>query len=420
LAVDSSAISKLDVEPGTLPETMAAWVIREERQGEPKDAFQLEQIEVPEPGAFEAIVRVMAAGVNFNGVWAALGKPVSVFGYGDHPEYGHHIGGSDGAGVVWKVGEGVTRWKPGDEVVIHGNHASYEDVEVHGLDPMAAPSQCAWGYETTWGSFAQFAKVQAQQLLPRPQNLSWAETASYGVGYFAAYRMLIDQCKLQPGHNVLIWGAAGGLGVFAVQLCKAAGANAVGVVSSDEKGELVKQLGAVDYINRREFGEMMRTPENLADKEADKERFKASRGFAKRVKELLGDAPDIVFEHVGQATFPTSVFVVKPFGKVVICGATSGFQLDFDVRYLWMRQKQIIGSHFANAYECMRANQLMAEGKIRPVLWRTMGFEGLPEAHQLMYENKHQGKIAVLIGAESEDEGRNEDGPGRGRRPGLD
>ena len=157
---------------------------------------------------------------------------------------------------------------------------------------------------------------------------------------------------------------------------------------------------------------MMRTDANLVDPAADKERFRASRGFAKRVKEILGDAPDIVFEHVGQATFPTSVFVVKPFGKVVICGATSGFQLDFDVRYLWMRQKQIIGSHFANAYECMRANQLMAEGKVRPVLWRTMDFDGVPGAHQLLHENKHLGKISVLVGAETEDEGKTEDGPG--------
>jgi len=399
-------------EPGALPKTMSAWVIRQEREGEPVDAFQLEQIEVPEPGAFEVIVRVMAAGVNYNNVWAALGKPVSVFGYGDHPQYGHHIGGSDASGIVWKVGAGVTQWKPGDEVVIHGNYASYEDIEVHGLDPMAAPSQKAWGYETTWGGLAQFAKVQAQQLLQRPRNLSWAETASYGVGYFAAYRMLIDQCKLQAGHNVLVWGAAGGLGVFALQLCKVAGANAVGVVSSDEKGELVKRLGAVDYINRDEFREMMRTPHNRADPAADKERFKASRGFAKRVREILGDAPDIVFEHVGQATFPTSVFVCKPFGKVVICGATSGFQLDFDVRYLWMRQKQIIGSHFANAYQCMKANQLMADGKVRPVLWRTMGFDSVPEAHQLLHENKHLGKISILVGASSGDEGRNEDGPG--------
>ena len=410
MAIDISEVPELDVEPGTLPETMAAWVIRPETEGEPKDAFKLEQIEVPEPGAFEVIVRVMAAGVNFNNVWAALGKPVSVFNYGDHPEWGHHIGGSDASGIVWKVGEGVTKWKPGDEVVIHCNQASYEDVEVHGLDPLAAPSQQIWGYETTWGSFAQFTKVQAQQLLPRPQNLSWADSSAYGLTYFTAYRMLIDQCKLQPGHNVLIWGAAGGLGVFATQLCKAAGANAVGVVSSDQKGELVKQLGAVGYINRSEFAGMMRRGDESPEEE--KERFKASRGFAKRVKEILGDAPDIVFEHVGKATFPTSVFVVKPFGKVVICGATSGYELDFDVRYLWMRQKQIIGSHFANAYECMRANQLMAEGKVRPVLWQTMEFDGVPGAHQLLHENKHLGKISILVGADDPDEGQNEEGPG--------
>ena len=232
MAVEIADVSKLEVQPGELPEKMAAWVIRQEREGEPKDAFQVEEIEVPEPGAFEVIVRVMAAGVNFNNVWAALGKPVSVFGYGDHPEWGHHIGGSDASGVVWKVGEGVTKWQPGDEVVIHCNQASYEDVEVHGLDPLAAPSQQIWGYETTWGSFAQFTKVQAQQLLPKPKNLSWAESSAYGLTYFTAYRMLMDQCKLQAGHNVLIWGAAGGLGVFATQLCKAAGANAVGVVSS--------------------------------------------------------------------------------------------------------------------------------------------------------------------------------------------
>ena len=167
--------------PGELPATMAAWVIREERYGEPHDAFQIEEIEVPEPGAFEVIVRVMAAGVNYNNVWAALGKPVSVMRYGDHPEYGHHIGGSDASGVVWKVGAGVTRWKPGDEVVVHCNQASYEDPEVHGLDPMAAPSQRIWGYETTWGSFAQFTKVQAQQLLPKPKALTWEEAASYGL-----------------------------------------------------------------------------------------------------------------------------------------------------------------------------------------------------------------------------------------------
>ena len=410
MAVDLAEISKIDVEPGELPEKMAAWVIRKETEGEPNDAFKLEEIETPEPGAFEVVVRVMAAGVNFNNVWAALGQPVSVFGYGDHPEFGHHIGGSDASGVVWKVGDGVTRWKPGDEVVIHCNQASYEDVEVHGLDPMAAPSQRIWGYETTWGSFAQFTKVQAQQLLPKPRNLSWVDASSYGLTYFTAYRMLMNRGNIQPGDNVLIWGAAGGLGVFAVQLCKAAGANAVGIVSSAEKGELVKQLGAVDYIDRNEFKGMMRTGDETPEEE--KERFAVTRSFAKRVKEILGDPPDIVFEHVGKATFPTSVFTVKPFGKVIICGATSGYNLDFDVRYLWMKQKDILGSHFANAYECMKANQLMAEGKVRPVLWKTMGFEGVPEAHQMLHENRHLGKIAIMVGATDEQEGQEESGPG--------
>src|SRR5919204_644262 len=267
-----------------------------------------------------------------------------------------------------------------------------------------------WGYETTWGSFAQFTKVQAQQLLPKPRNLSWVDSSAYGLTYFTAYRMLIDQCRLQAGHKVLIWGAAGGLGVFATQLCAASGADAVGVVSSPEKGELVKRLGVVDYVDRGEFAGMMRRGGESAEEE--KERFAASRAFAKRVREILGEPPDIVFEHVGKATFPTSVFVVKPFGTVVICGATSGYQLDFDVRYLWMKQKRIVGSHFANAWECNRANILIEQGKVRPVLWRTLGFDGVAQAHQLMYKNEHLGKIAILVGAESEGLGKTSEGPG--------
>src|SRR5437764_4777235 len=408
MAVDLKDVTDVGTEPGTLPETMAAWVIRQDREGEPRDAFQIEEIEVPEPGALEVVVRVMAAGVNYNNVWAAMGKPVSVFRY--HPHEDHHIGGSDASGIVWKCGPGVTRWKPGDEVVVHCKQASYEDLEVHGLDPLAAPSQRIWGYETTWGSFAQFTKVQAQQLLPRPQNLTWEEAASYGLVYFTAYRMLITQCKLQAGHRVLIWGAAGGLGVFAVQLCAAAGADCVGVVSSPEKGELVKQLGAVGYIDRADYAGMMRRGGETPAEE--KARFKESRRFSNAVNAVLGEPPDIVFEHVGKATFPTSVLTVRPFGKVVICAGTTGYNLDFDVRYLWMRQKEILGSHFANAWEAKKANELIELGRIRPVLWRTMPCDGVGEAHQLMRDNQHLGKIAILVGAEKEGLGKTADGPG--------
>ena len=408
MAVDLSRVATVEAEPGELPPTMAAWVIRAERLAEPVDAFLLEEIEGPQPGAFEVVVRVMAAGVNFNNVWAALGEPVSVFRY--HPNEDHHIGGSDASGIVWKVGDGVTRWKPGDEVVVHCNQASYEDPEVHGLDPLAAPSQQIWGYETSWGSFAQFCKVQAQQLLPKPAHLAWEEAASYGLTYFTAYRMLLDRCKLQAGHRVLMWGAAGGLGVFATQLCRLTGAESVGVVSSDGKGQLIEQLGATGYIHRGEYDGMMRRGGESPVEE--KARFKESRRFGKAVEAILGGPPDIVFEHVGKATFPTSVLVVKPFGKVVICGATSGYQLDFDVRYLWMRQKEILGSHFANAWEANKANELIEQSKIRPVLWQTMGFERVAEAHQLLRDNKHLGKIAILVGATEEGQGSTAEGPG--------
>jgi crotonyl-CoA carboxylase/reductase len=222
--------------------------------------------------------------------------------------------------------------------------------------------------------------------------------------------MLVDQARLQEGHRVLIWGAAGGLGVFATQLCRLSGADSLGVVSSDEKGALVRSLGAVDFIDRRSYAGMMRRGGEAFDEE--KARFKESRRFARDVAEKLGGEPDIVFEHVGRETFPTSVLAVKPFGTVVICGATSGHMLDFDVRYLWMRQKRIVGSHFANAWEATKANELIEQGRIRPVLWRTLGFDGVAEAHQLMYRNEHFGKMAILVGAESEGLGKTADGPG--------
>jgi crotonyl-CoA carboxylase/reductase len=221
--------------------------------------------------------------------------------------------------------------------------------------------------------------------------------------------MLMDRCKLQAGHRVLIWGAAGGLGVFATQLVKMAGAQSVGVVSSADKGELVKRLGAVDYIDRGDYALQRKGGETP---EEEKARFKESRRFSQDVAEILGGEPDIVFEHVGKATFPTSVLAVKPFGKVVICGATSGYQLDFDVRYLWMRQKEILGSHFANAWEATKANELIEQSLIRPVLWQTMGFDKVPDAHQMLRDNKHLGKIAILVGATEEGQGKTADGPG--------
>ncbi len=373
-----------------VPATMRAWVIRPDRLGEPRDAMRLESVETPSPGPGEVVVQVMAAGVNYNNVWACLGQPVSVFRYTGHD---FHIGGSDASGIVAAVGPGVTRWKAGDEVVIHCNQSCGECPECNGLDPMACSQQKIWAYETNWGSFADYCLVQAQQLLPKPPHLTWAEAASYGLVYFTAYRMLVDQAALEAGHNVLVWGAGGGLGSMAIQLCKLYGANAIAVVSSEDKADLCRRLGAHAVINRRDFA--------LTD-DAGEPNLDEVKRFGKAVREATGGADcDIVFEHVGSATFFTSVFVCRTFGKIVTCGATSGFSLTFDVRYLWMRQKTIIGSHFANAYQAYRANQLIAERKILPVLSRTFPFEECPEPHQMMRENAHLGKMVVLVGAEA-------------------
>jgi crotonyl-CoA carboxylase/reductase len=369
---------------GELPESMQAVVIRPDREGEPARSMKIEEMPLPRCGPNDVIVMNMAAGVNFNGVWAARGKPVSVIK--GHPEEPFHIAGSDASGIVWQVGSEVKRWKVGDQVVLHCNQSCGQCAECNGGDPLACTHQKIWGYETNWGSFAQFCRVQSQQLLAKPRHLDWEESASYGLTYFTAYRMLIDRGCMKPGDHVLVWGASGGLGVFAVQLAKLVGANPIAVVSADDKAELVKRLGATMIINRREFD---------FSKGAEE-----SRRFGKKIRELTGgEDPNLVFEHVGKETFPTSVLVAARFGKIVICGATSGYDLQFDVRHLWMRQKQIVGSHFANLHQAERANRLIMEKKIHPVLDEVYDFKDTALAHQKMADNRHKGKMAIRIQA---------------------
>jgi crotonyl-CoA carboxylase/reductase len=381
---------------GEVPAAMDAWVIRRERLGEPMKSFQRETMQTPDPGPGEVLVLVMAAGVNYNGIWAGLGKPVNVL---DVTKKDFHIAGSDASGVVWKLGQGVSRWKVGDEVVLHCNVTCGQCGACNGFDPMACEDQKIWGYETPYGSFAQFTLVQAQQLLKKPPQLSWEVAASYGLVYFTAYRMLVDRARVRPGENVLIWGASGGLGIFAVQITKLLGATAVGIVSSPAKGELARSVGCDHIMYRDEYPDLPYHPNETPER--TKARTEATKKFGKKFWELIGErkGPDVVFEHVGQETFPTSVFLANRMGRIVICGATSGFQLNFDVRHLWMRQKSILGSHFANAEQCQRANELVHQGKVKPVLTETFEYARIPEAHDLMYRNRHMGTIACLVSA---------------------
>ena len=154
---------------GHVPKNMYAWVIRRDRHGPPEQSMQLEVVPTHAIGEDEVLVLVMAAGVNYNGVWAGLGLPISPFDVHKQP---FHIAGSDAAGIVWAIGAKVKRWKVGDEVVIHCNQDDGDDEECNGGDPMFSTSQRIWGYETPDGSFAQFCKVQARQLMKRAGSIS--------------------------------------------------------------------------------------------------------------------------------------------------------------------------------------------------------------------------------------------------------
>jgi crotonyl-CoA carboxylase/reductase len=398
---------------GHVPERMYASVIRPARYGEPDRAFIVEVVDTPSPGPDDVVVLVMAAGVNYNNVWAARGVPVDVTGV--HAKLGErsdiHIGGSDAAGIVYAVGSRVAGVRVGDHVVVHCAQWDVEDASVRaGLDPSLSGSFRIWGYESNWGSFAQFARVQEQQCLPKAPQLTWEEAAAPTLVGATAYRMLTGwpPNQVRDGDPVLVWGGAGGLGSMAVQIARILGGRPVAVISSSARAEFSRRLGAVGTVDRRDFHHWG-VPPHWTDQRGQDAWLEEARRFGRAFWGALGErrSPRIVLEHPGEDTLASSLFVCDTGGMVVTCGATTGYTGAVDLRYLWMRQKRLQGSHFANGDQCRAFNDLVIAGRIDPCLSRTFRFEEVGLAHQLMSENRHpQGNMAVLVSAP---------GPGRGR-----
>ena len=393
---------------GEVPKRMYASVIRPERYGRPVDAFRTEVVDVPALGRGQVLINVMAAGVNYNNVWAALGDPLDVVAArrkrGAVEDF--HIGGSDASGIVWAVGEDVRGVAVGDEVVVLGVmwDESAEDIRL-GADPCTSSSQTVWGYEENYGSFAQFTVADAYQCHPKPARLSWAEAACYMATGATAYRQLFgwQPHTVRPGDPVLVWGGAGGLGCMAIQLVRQAGGIPVAVVSSDERGEYCVRLGAKGYVNRNDFDHWGRLPDT-ADDRGMAQWLAGARAFGRAFWDVLGErrAPRIVLEHSGAATIPTSMYLCDSAGMVVICGGTTGYNGDVDLRFLWMRQKRLQGSHVASAREAREVTTLIDQGLVDPCLSLTLGFEDIGTAHQLMHDNEHPaGNMAVLVNAPS-------------------
>jgi crotonyl-CoA reductase len=420
--MDEILVAALDGAPGDvlaglpLPESYrAAYVRREDvtmfdgvasADKDPTKSIVVGEVPLPELAPDEAYVAVMASSINFNTVWTSIFEPMSTFGFldrlgresvwGARHALDHHVLGSDAAGVVLQVGSAVRRWRPGDKVTVHCNYVDDQDPSAHD-DSMLAVNQRIWGFETNFGGLADVTVVKANQLMPKPAHLSWEEAAVNALCNSTAYRMLVSPngAPVTQGDTVLVWGATGGLGSFAVQYVLNGGATPVGVVSSPARAKLLGELGCERVIDRAERAYRFWSDEHTQD-ESEWRRFGAD------IRALGGTDPDIVFEHPGRQTMGASVFVCRRGGTIVTCAATTGYMIEYDNRHLWMKLKTIKGSHFSNYREAWAANQLVCEGKIIPPLSAVFALDQVGEAALRVHRNLAEGKLGVLCLAPSE------------------
>ncbi len=410
-AIVAGDASEADIAAIPVPDSYRGVTVRKDEIGmfaglatdekDPRRSLHVDEVPTPELGPGEALVAVMASAINYNTVWTSIFEPIPTFSflerYGRTHALAHrhdlpyHVVGSDLSGVVLRAGPGVHAWRPGAEVVAHCLSVELESPDGHD-DTMLDPEQRIWGFETNFGGLAEMALVKANQLMPKPAHLTWEEAACPGLVNSTAYRQLVSRngAGMKLGDIVLIWGASGGLGSYATQLALASGATPICVVSSPDKAEICRRMGAELVIDRAAEDYRFWRDEHTQDP-AEWKRFGA------RIRALTGgDDPDIVFEHPGRETFGASIFVARRGGTIVTCASTSGYIHEFDNRYLWMNLKKIVGSHFANYREAWEANRLVARGRIHPTLSRTYPLDQTGQATFDVHRNRHQGKVGVL------------------------
>ena len=392
-----------------LPEEYTAAHLRVEdvemfRDATDKDvrkSLRVGRVAMPELAPDEVLIAVMASSINYNTVWSATFEPMPTFrflhrygsqgGWAKRHDLPYHVLGSDGAGVIVRVGSGVRRWRVGDHVAVSSACVDDQEPASH-ADGMLGADQLAWGYETNFGGLACFAVARASQLIPKPGHLTWEEAACTAACAGTAYRMLVGErgARLKQGDIVLIWGAAGGLGSYAIQFVNNGGGISVGVVGSAAKAEALRRLGCHVVIRRDELGL------GDAEDESPERAIEIGKALGTRIRKEAGEDPHIVFEHTGRLTFGISVFVVRRGGVVVTCGSSTGYRHEFDNRYLWMKLKRVIGSHVANLQEQWECARLISLGRIVPTLSALYPLDQISEAARLVQTSRHTGKVGLL------------------------
>jgi NADPH:quinone reductase-like Zn-dependent oxidoreductase len=329
----------------------------------------LEYIETPEPSikANEVLVEVKACALNHLDIWARGGLPGI-----DIPL--PHILGNDIAGVVREVGELVSWVKAGDEVMLQPGVSCGHCIEcLAGRDNLCRDYDIL-GYRCP-GGYAELVAAPGVNVIPKPRNLSWEEAAALPLVTVTAWHMLVTRAAVQPGEDVLVHAAGSGVGSVGIQIAKLRGARVIATAGSDEKLAKAKELGADDVVNY------------------------SKEDWPREVKRLTNKrGVDVVFEHTGAATWPASIASLKLNGRLVTCGATSGYAAQTDLRQVFYRHITIFGSFMGSKAELLEAMKFVESGKIRAIVDRVLPLAEARHAHELMEHRAQFGKLVLLPG----------------------
>ncbi len=348
-----------------MPKKKLMRAIRIHQHGGPEVLKIDSDLPIPKPGPGEVLLQIKATAMNHMDIWVRQGMPGVKIPL-------PIILGCEGSGIIKECGAEIKNYSVGDEVILSpGTSCGRCEMCLSDQDNFCR-SYGIYG-ETEDGTQVEYKVVSESQLIKKPKNLSFEEAAAMPLTFMTAWQMLVDRGGVKPGQDVLILAAASGVGSAGVQIAKLFGARVIATVGSDEKMERVKELGADDVINH------------------------SKQDFSQEVKKLTNKrGVDIVFEHVGQATWEKSLRALAFAGKLVTCGATTGHEVKIDLRHLFMKQQQIIGSTMGSKSTLFKIMKLASEKRLKPVIDRTFPFSEVMQAHQRLSLRSTFGKVVLL------------------------
>jgi alcohol dehydrogenase len=346
---------------------MKAAVFREYNK-DPTKNVKIEDIDVPKIKSYEVLIKVEAAAYNYNDLWAIWGEPIKT----PLP----HISGSDVAGTVVEVGPDVQKIKVGDRVVSHSNLSCRVCYECTSGREFDCTERLVWGFQTGpfWGGFAQYTRLPEVNVVKIADNVSFNDAAAVSMVGMTSWHMLVGRAKIRPGQLVLVMGGGSGVGMVGIQIAKLY--NCTVIATAGNKGKMDKciELGADYAVNHREA-----------------DWYKKVREIAKKLGQ--GGGVDIVFEHIGKSVFSQEVGLLKMGGTLVSTGATTGYDSTIDLRYLFFRGINLLGSTQGAKSELEDVMYWVSKGKIKPVIDTILPFSNMAEGHVMMANAQQFGKI---------------------------